>query len=366
MRLEADRANLRAALTWHRDHEETAAGLTLSGALGGYWRLHNISSEGRLWLETFLAQPAASQSPVAARIAALRWAGELAGLEGDVGIAEQRLSESLDLARRAGDTRGTAGALSALGSLLFQHVDIARSAAVFEEAVALTRELGDVRQTIFLLAYLGVAVGIQGDLARAQSLVAEGEALLRSLGDTRSFEANFLALMQGFVALISGDHDRAEERLNAAIALGRTIDSKGILSAAFALLGELALAREARATAAGHYREGLILGWEVGFAVGVAYNLQGFVWLGSRSGDFVRAARFVGAMDAMGGTVQQLPGITSAAHEADVAMARAILGEKAFAAAWEAGRTLSLEETIAEAVELADELDDLPSAFRSS
>jgi predicted ATPase/transcriptional regulator with XRE-family HTH domain len=366
VRLESERANLQAALTWLRDHEETAAGLTLAGALGGYWRLHNISSEGRRWLETFLGQPMASQSPIAARIAALRWAGELAGLEGDVVIAEDRLSASLGLARATGDTRGAAGALSALGSMLFQHVDIGRSIAVFEEAVALTRELGDVRHSVFLLAYLSVAVGIQGDLARAQSLEAEGEGLLQSLGDTSSFEANFLALMQGYVALISGNYDRAEERLDVAVALGRAIDSKGVLSAAFALLGELALAREAIATAAGHYREGLILGWEVGFAVGVAYNLRGLIWLASRNGDFSRSARFIGVMDAVGGTVQQLRGIASAAHETDVAMARAVLGAKAYAAAWEAGRTLPLEETIAEAVALADELHDMRSAHRAS
>jgi predicted ATPase/DNA-binding XRE family transcriptional regulator len=365
-RLESEQSNIRAALTWLRDRAETGAGLQLAAALGGFWRLHNMSTEGRQWLEAFLTQPLVDNAPAADRIAALRWAGELAGLEGDVATAEARLLASLALARAADDKRAAAGVLSALGSLLFQHVDIAQSIAVFEEAAALTRELGDVRQTIFLLAYLGVAVGIQGDLARAQSLVAESEALLRSLGDTRSFEANFLALMQGYVALIGGNHDRAEERLNAAIALGRAIDSKGILSAAYAILGDVALAREAIATAAGHYHEGLVLGWEVGFAVGVAYNLQGLVWLGSRHGDFARSARFVGAMDAVGGTVQQLQGIASAAHKTDVAMARAVLGEEAFAAAWEAGRTLPLEETIAEAVALADELHDVESAHRAS
>jgi predicted ATPase/DNA-binding XRE family transcriptional regulator len=365
-RLESEQANLRAALTWLRDRGETAAGLRLASALRGFWRLRNMSADGRQWHEAFLAQPMAEEVPTPDRIAALRWAGELAGLEGDVAVAEARLSESLGLARAAGDTRGAAGALSALGSLLFQHVDIARSIAVFEEAVALTRELGDVRQTIFLLAYLGGAVGIQGDLARAQSLAAEGEALLRSLGDTRSFEANFLILMQGYMASISGNHDRAEERLNAAVALGRAIDSKAILSAALARLGELALARKEIASAAGHYREGLLLGWDVGFAVGMAYNLQGFVRLGSRQGDFTRSTRFVGAMDAVGCTVQQFPGIAAAAHEADVAMARAVLGEEAFAAALEAGRTLPLEETIAEAVALADELYDMRSGRRAS
>ena len=355
-RLEAEQANLRAALTWLRDREESGAGVRLAAALGGFWRLRSASAEGRAWLETFLAQPTLDEAPAVDRIVALRWAGELAGLEGDMRTAEARLSESLALARGAGDKRGTAAALGALGSVLFQHVDIARSVGPFEEAAALMRELGDVRQTAFLLAYLAGAVGIGGDLARSDALVAESEALLESLGDRSSFEANFLMLIQGWLALTRGDHERAEERLEATIALGRVLDSKGLLSAALAFMGELALARGELAAAAGHYREGLVLGWEGDFAAGIVYNLRGLVWIGSRNGEFRRVARLVGALDVLGRTVHDLPGIVAATHEADEAKVRAALGEKAFTEAREAGRARPLEEIITEAVVLADEL----------
>jgi predicted ATPase/transcriptional regulator with XRE-family HTH domain len=348
-RLESERADLRCALTWLRDREETTSGLRLAGALGGFWRLHNTSSEGRAWLDAFLAQPAAAEAPVADRIPALRWAGELAGLEGDAETAEARLSESITLARSIDDTRGIAGGLGALGSVLFQHVDIARSIPVFEEAAALMRDLGDLRQAAFLLAYLGGAVGIQGVPVRAAALVAEGEALLRSLGDTGSFEANFVFLMQGLVALMRGDHSQAEERLNATATLGRALDSKGMLSAAFFLLGELALARKETDTAGRHFREGLVLGREVGFVAGMVYNLQGLVWLSNRHGAFARSARFLGAMEALGGTVQLLPGTVSAAREADIVAARNALGDAGFAAARDVGRTLPLAQIVAEA-----------------
>ena len=199
-RLEAEQANLRAALTWLRDREETGAGLRLAAALGGFWRLRSASAEGRVWLETFLAQPAVDDAPIGVRIVALRWAGELAGLEGDIGTAEARLAESLALARSAGDKRGTAAALGALGSVLFQHVDIARSIRPFEEAAALMRELGDLRQTAFLQAYRAGAIGIGGDPARGEALIAESERLLESLGDMSSFEADFVLLVQGLVS----------------------------------------------------------------------------------------------------------------------------------------------------------------------
>jgi non-specific serine/threonine protein kinase len=352
-RLEIEQANLRAALTWLRDREATGAGLRLAAALGGFWRLRSASAEGRAWLETFLMQPTAGEAPAGVRIVALRWAGELAGLEGDVVTAQARLSESLDLARRAGDTRGTAAALGALGSVLFQHVDIARSVAPFSEAATLMRELGDLRQTAFLQAYLACAVGIQGDLERGESLVAESEALLRSLGDTRSFEANFVMLIQGWLALTRGDLDRAEERLTATLGLGRMLDTKGLLSAALAFMGELALARGEAAAAAVHFREGLVFGWEGDFNVGMVFNLQGLVWLGCRGDELTRVARLIGAVDALGGAVQQVLGMVAAAHEADLARLRVELGDEAFAAARAAGRAMPLEEMIAEALALA-------------
>lgn len=363
-RLEAEQANLRAALTWLRDREETAAGLRLAGALGGFWRLRNTSTEGRSWLETFLARPDADEAPSADRIVALRWAGELAGLEGDLETAKTRLSASLALARGAGDARGMAGALGALGSVLFQHGELAASVTPFTEAVALSRALGDTRQLAFLLAYLGGAIGLQGDLARGEAMVAESEALVHSLGDTASFEANFLLLVQGWMALFGGNLDRAEERLHAAVVLGRAIDNKGMLSAAFAMLAEVALARRRELGAAEHFREGLADGWEVGFVVGIALNLRGVVWLGVRRGEFSRVARLVGALDAFGRSARQVPGIVASTYEADVETVRAALGEEAFMAARDAGRAISLEAAVTEALALVDAFMSLDRASR--
>ena len=145
------------------------------------------------------------------------------------------------------------------------------------------RELGDLRQTAFLQAYRAGAIGVGGDPARGEALIAESERLLESLGDMSSFEANFVMLVQGRLALMRGDYNRAEEQLERTLTLGRVLDAKGILSAALAFMGELALSRGDVKTAAGHYRKGLVLGWEGDFAVGMTYNLHGLVWLGSRS-----------------------------------------------------------------------------------
>ena len=142
-----------------------------------------------MWLESFLALSSAVDAPRTDQIAALRWAGELAGLEGDLPAAQTHLQKSLALARRAGDTYGVAAALRAIGSALFQKGQVAACIAPLSEAIELTRQLGDQRQTAFLLAYVAIAVAHQGDFGRAETLIAESRKLFCALGDTASFEA---------------------------------------------------------------------------------------------------------------------------------------------------------------------------------
>jgi predicted ATPase/DNA-binding XRE family transcriptional regulator len=355
-RLEADRANLRAALSWLRDREEYGLGLRLVTALGGFWHVRSANAEGRMWLESFLTLSVADDASRVDHVAALRWAGELAGLEGDLTAAQTHLEQSLTLARRAGDTCGVAAALRAIGSALFQQGQVAACIAPLSEAIVLTRELGDQRQTAFLLAYLAVAVAHQGDFERAEALVAESRELFRALGDTGSFEANLGLLGEGLVALMEGDLERAENRFNASLSLGQILDAKAIVAATLGGLGQIAVARRQDAVAAGHLREGLIQGWDGDYPLGIAWNLIGLMRLASRHGRLDSAARLVGGVDALSGLIQALPPAAVAAYEAEMEQVQVVLGPEAFSAAREVGRGLPLEEVIAEAVALAENL----------
>ncbi|HEX5964081.1 MAG TPA: helix-turn-helix domain-containing protein [Gemmatimonadales bacterium] len=355
-RLEAERANLRAALSWLRERGEYGLGLRLAAALGGFWHVRSANAEGRMWLESFLALSPADDESHADRIAALRWAGELAGLEGDLTSAQIHLERSLALARRAGDTCGVAAALRAIGSALFQQGQVAACIEPLSEAIALTRELGDQRQTAFLLAYLAVAIAHQGDFERAEVMIAESRELFGALGDTGSFEANLGLVGEGLTALIEGNHDRAEDRLNAALSLGQVLDSKALVSVTLGGLGEIALARGQREEAAARCREGVIQGWGGDYPLGIAWSLMGLVRLASHYCQLTSAARLIGGLTPYSGLIQALPPASLVAYEASVVRVQTSMGQQAFTEAHEVGRVLPLEELVSEGIALGADL----------
>jgi hypothetical protein len=80
----------------------------------------------------------------------------------------------------------------------------------------------------------------------------------------------------------------------------------------------------------------------------------------ARSGGDRRWRVLKHALNAFGSVVKVLPEVIVSAYESDVARVRAAMGQEAFTAAQEAGRSLSLEEMAAEALALTDELMDVP------
>jgi hypothetical protein len=69
-------------------------------------------------------------------------------------------------------------------------------------------------------------------------------------------------------------------------------------------------------------------------------------------GDAERAARLFGAAEALREALgAPLPPVERAHYDRSIATVRAALGEKAFAAAWTAGRAMPLEAAVARATE---------------
>src|SRR5207302_9722048 len=76
-RLERELANIRTALRWAVDAQETVLALRLAGALWFFWDMRGHLREGQQWLETALTMPV-PDSAQSVRASALNAAGWLA------------------------------------------------------------------------------------------------------------------------------------------------------------------------------------------------------------------------------------------------------------------------------------------------
>jgi predicted ATPase/transcriptional regulator with XRE-family HTH domain len=103
-RLDAERANLRAALAWLDQSGDAVSLLRLAGALSWLWYIRGPLDEGRLWLERSLATSAA-QAPGTPRARAMVGATLLAHYDGDDERARTWGEASLAQSR-GGTTRG--------------------------------------------------------------------------------------------------------------------------------------------------------------------------------------------------------------------------------------------------------------------
>ena len=321
--LEREHDNLRAALRWAREQGDATLGLRLAGALGYFWFARGYLSEGREWLEGLLQLADSVDVPAATRAKALYAAGDLTLWQGDYDQATTRLEQCLAVAQTAGAPDIAASALNRLGIVAHQRGDLAAAEARWEESAALARELGDLRLLTPPLNNLGEAAHYRGDLVQAKALYEEALAAGRQIGDTAFLGVAIANL--GNVARLQGDFVRAG-----------------------------ALVREA-----------LRLESARGDPRVIAEQLECVARVDGAAGSAVRAARLLGAAaaarDALGA-----PSLDRELQETEVAVApaRAALGEETWAAAFAAGRALSLEQAVHEA--LGDESSAEPSAEPSN
>jgi len=156
-RLDDEHDNVRTALQWAYDNNETELGLRLAVRLEQFWEARGQLAEGRRWLANLLSN--AEGSPPALHAAALRIAGSRT-FAPDLAQAAVLTELSLGLYREAQDLNGTAEALYQRGVIAFYQADYARARECLEESQVLARGLGDTNllsQSLWTLASLDPA-----------------------------------------------------------------------------------------------------------------------------------------------------------------------------------------------------------------
>ncbi|MFI7128386.1 BTAD domain-containing putative transcriptional regulator [Nonomuraea sp. NPDC050153] len=238
--LDAESANLRAALETAVRLGRPGEALRLVNAMAWYWVLRGRLGEGRRALEAALSVPGARGSGAAQATA---WLAGLRMLSGwpqapdgevfeaieerserararwfvgyamfgydDLSASRTLIEQALETFQELGDTWGIGAALNVLARYAAMRGDLAALRRDGEQGLALFRELGDRWGELRAAENLGTLAEITGDYEGAAALRAEGLRMAEQLGLWSSVSDALSRL--GRIALLTGDHARADD-----------------------------------------------------------------------------------------------------------------------------------------------------------
>jgi predicted ATPase/DNA-binding SARP family transcriptional activator len=373
----------------------TEIGLRLAAALGYFWHLQGHLREGRGWLVRALelepddSQPSVARLPSRYRAKALARVGALAVLQGEYEAADAWLVESVESWRELGDRFELSLTLSYRAMALSFQGKWMEARAYFEEHAAIARRLGDP-YLLALMSYGLARMAIEvGDDKQARGHMQESLDFARSAGDLGNIA--LVSIDLGQLLLRQGDYATALARMEEGLALGRALKNRQLIAQALNNLGELARWQDDYVQAEARYAESLALFRRLGNKVdvprlihnlgqvalqqgdlrqaqarfaeslslfreiksrrGIAECLAGFAALSMAHGRLGRAAQLWGAAEAQ----RESAGVVMwaadrVAYERQLDLLGARLDASSLDLAWAAGRALTAEQAIAEAL----------------
>lgn len=254
-RLALEYDTFRAALGWALGAQRHAEGLRLAAALWRFWYMRGMLSEGRRWLEEYLALPV-TVSP-AIRAHALDGVGILAWRQGEYDQAEIWLQAALDLYRGERRQDGEARVLSHLGLVATERGAYAQALASYEAILPLYRSLGDSAGVASVLHNLGNLHCHQNNHTRALELYTECLAIYEECGS--QVDIALVSLGIGAVARDLGDSAAAEAAFSRTLTLAELLSDEWTAATALLNLGDIASDRGNRAAAQAHFAAALAI-----------------------------------------------------------------------------------------------------------
>ena len=310
-RLEEEYANLRSAFDEAlRGTDDSDALARLAGSLYWFWTGHH-ASEGRQMLAAAVAYAKAT-GHVTGQL--LLRAARLADEVGDSSTARALNAEALRNARAAGEWPALVEALGWVGFCELRQGQFSMASAYYLEALQLAQENEDRPTIPWLLLSLGHVSRFERRYAEARQRYSEAQAHFQEYGLASSVGAEHVLLNLAHVERLTGD---------------------------------LVLAHS-------YYVGGLRSIYERGDMTMIPLCLEGLACLAASWGQPDRAARLFGAAEALREALDiRMSPVDRAECEAPQQAARAALAEDDFASAWAAGRAMTLEQALADAVEEA-------------
>lgn len=356
-RLQPEIDNLQAATDWA---QEARPEDSLFLATNYIYRLGPflISAQHKIeWLK-MMVERVRSLSPVEGAAAnyrqyvmarALTQLGAFELAIGNHRLTAQWAGEAVLLARDGGDK-----------FLLFNAVQIAMVGSRFagdtssvrayvEETCGLIEEMGDdLWRVVALLMLLNLA-NLDGDQAARKRIHEEARQWTKKPSHP-AFWTVFLGLGEDARGLRDFDLARSYYEAGAAIAsrMKNRLGVVGMQSNLVHIAREQGRLQEARAG----YRQTIVFWHNLGHRAAVAHQLESIAFLERADGRYTRAARLLGAAEALRGMLHQpMTAQERLEYEREVAALQQQLTATEFAARWADGRAMSIERAIAYAIE---------------
>ena len=291
----AERANLLACLDHATETGQHARAIALTAAMASLLR------QDGPWTDAILRHAAAEQA--ARRLGdrrgearALSNRGAIQRQTGNYRGAALALEAALGISRDLNDRPVQAHALSNLGAVLWLTGDYPGAARALEEALAISRDIGDRCRQADALDDLGVVRRLTGDYCGAARALEEALAISRDIGD-RCRQADALDDL-GVVRRLTGDYCGAAQALEEALAISRDIGDRLLQANALTYLGALQCQIGNHSSAVGLLEEALDIYRDIGNRRGEAELLNEAGTLHRVRGDPDRArARHLQALD---------------------------------------------------------------------
>lgn len=307
-RLEAERDNLRAAISWGLSNGRGELSVGLAYALRRFFWSRGQHGEVSRWMEEVLTDDAITPGTRA------------------------RATYVLQLMRyRLGDEE---------------------LAWLPEDTAAVLRTTGDMVGAADVLILAGVASLRTGDTEQAEGLLQESHSLYESVGEEQG-RAQALVFLGG-IPLGRGEVERAEEYFERGLQLARKSGNPLSMYVALYHMALAAHGKEEYSRADRFYAEALMVGKLTKDGTHVALAIVGLAECSAMQRHSERAARLFGAADAVfrsvGMSFHPLHA-SSSFHERHLDLTREHLGPERFETARAEGRAMTLEEAVAEALE---------------
>lgn len=346
-RLEREHDNLRAVLA--RWESAPIPALRLAGALGRFWLIRGHWSEGREWLRKIITGVQSSDAMQRAR--ALASAGALSWALDAYEEATLFGEQSLRLCQLHRDDWGTAYAQTLLGIVAARQGHAQRATYLLEESLAGFRTLQERWGMAYALDNLAYVAREAGEYERAAALNQESLTLRTAQGDRQGIAISFSNL--GDIALLQDDWQEATVLHGDSLERFRALGDKVGTAYALNKMGVAALRQGETTRADALCRDSLALFWELRDKRRLAECLRDTAKIRAACGRHETAARLLGAANALHDAIGASASSSERAdRERCAADIQAALGTRAFTRARTQGQAMTLEEAVADALQI--------------